>query len=483
VAQARTRLLALVAVALAGVALSAVAASPSTDATPLTAVKHVFVIVLENEAADTTFGASSPAPYLASTMVGQGAFVPNYFGIGHSSLDNYIAMISGQPPNPVTQADCGTFSEFSTTGATTSDGAATGSGCVYPSSVSTLANQLESAGLTWRGYMDSMGSDPSREATTCGHPAIGSADNTQGATATDQYATRHDPFMYFHSIIDDAASCSAHVVPFSRFATDLGSAATTPNFSFITPSLCNDGHDAPCANGQPGGLTQVNTFLSTVIPEIEGSAAYKQDGLIITIFDESEGTDPTACCNEQSGPNVTAPGKTGPGGGRTGAVLISPFITPGTTTQTAYNHYSLLRSIEDIFGLSHLGYAAQSGLAAFGPDIFTATPATTSTSTTTNATTTTTTTTKKPPACSAASGFIIASAIVTKTATASKLVVSSRRAGTLTFQVHPATGAARTSQNRTLACKPITINLPAGHGTVKLSASAGKYVQSKTTHY
>ena len=469
--RARTRFPALLAAALAGVALSAVTASPATDATPPTAVKHVFVIVLENEAADTSFGASSPAPYLAKTMVAQGAFVPNYYGIGHSSLDNYIAMISGQPPNPVTQADCPTFSDFATT-APTSDGIATGSGCVYPASISTLPNQLAAAGLTWRGYMDGMGDDPSREPTTCAHPTVGTADNTEGATAADQYATRHDPFVYFHSVIDYAADCSAHVAPFTRFATDLGSVATTPNFSFITPSLCNDGHDAPCANGQPGGLVQANTFLSTVIPEIESSAAYKQDGLIITIFDESEGGDATACCNEQPGPNVTAPGKTGPGGGRTGAVLISPFITPGTTTQTAYNHFSLLRSIEDIFGLSHLGAAAQSGLASFGSDIFTATPATT-----------TTTTTNKPPVCSATSGYIISSAVVTKTATAGKLVISSRRTGTLTYQVHPATGPARTAQQRTLACKPVTINLPAGHGTVKLSAAAGKYLQTKTTHY
>jgi hypothetical protein len=62
----------------------------------------------------------------------------------------------------------------------------------------------------------------------------------------------------------------------------------------------------------------------------------------------------------------------GPGGGRTGAVLLSRFIKPGTVSKVPYNHYSLLRSVEDVFGLPHLGYAGRAGLASFGRDVFTA---------------------------------------------------------------------------------------------------------------
>jgi hypothetical protein len=61
----------------------------------------------------------------------------------------------------------------------------------------------------------------------------------------------------------------------------------------------------------------------------------------------------------------------GPGGGRVGAVLLSPFIKPGTVTTADYNHYSMLRTIEDIFGLSHLGDAAMPQVKPFGADIFT----------------------------------------------------------------------------------------------------------------
>jgi hypothetical protein len=89
------------------------------------------------------------------------------------------------------------------------------------------------------------------------------------------------------------------------------------------------------------------------------------------IFDEAGASDASACCNEQSGPNVALPGRTGPGGGRTGAVFLSPFVRGGTISDVPYNHYSMLKSVEDIFRLRYLGYAAQPGLASFGADIFT----------------------------------------------------------------------------------------------------------------
>jgi hypothetical protein len=75
-------------------------------------IRHVFVLVLENESFEQTFGATSPAPYLAHTLPAQGALLRNYYGIGHMSLDNYIALISGQAPNRATQLDCSTFAEF-----------------------------------------------------------------------------------------------------------------------------------------------------------------------------------------------------------------------------------------------------------------------------------------------------------------------------------------------------------------------------------
>ncbi len=355
----------------AAVACAVLLGAASSASAALPPIKHVFVLIDENESASTTFGAGSPAPYLSQTLVSEGAFLPNYYGVGHNSLDNYIAMVSGQAPNPTTSADCGTFSDF-TSPSLDMNGQETGEGCVYPANVPSLMSQFDAAGLTWRAYEDSMGSDPSREAATCGHPAVGSPDNTQTETAADQYATRHDPFVYFHYVIDNAPECNANVVNLNQLPTDLASAATTPNFVFITPGLCDDGHDATCANGGPGGLGQADTFLRQWVPTITSSPAFKQNGLLIITFDEAAGSDTSDCCGEMPGPfeqmNGIPPG-TGPGGGVVGAVLLSPFIAPGTHSTTPYNHFSMLGSVEDIFGLPRLADAV--GTTAFGADVFT----------------------------------------------------------------------------------------------------------------
>src|SRR5207237_7043177 len=109
-------------------------------------------------------------------------------------------------------------------------------------------------------------------------------------------------------------------------------------------------------------------------PRIMSFAEYRADGLIIINFDEALSIHAESCCDQPSGPNTAKPGVNGLGGGRTGAVLLSRFIRPGTVSNVPYNHYSLLRSIEDLFGLSHLGYARRSGLAGFGRDVFTRYP-------------------------------------------------------------------------------------------------------------
>jgi hypothetical protein len=297
--------------------------------------------------------------------------LPQYYGIGHYSLDNYVAIVSGVAPNLRTQQDCPHFDDFVETGIA-SDGQPIGVGCVYPAPVQTIANQLAAKHRTWKGYMEDMGNDPARERATCGHPAVGTLDSTERAAVNDMYAAKHDPFVYFHAIID-SASCAKNVVRLEQLEGALRSASRTPNFSFIVPSLCHDGHDRPCRNGEPGGLVSANEFLRHWVPLITKSPAFRADGLLVITFDEALSIDATACCDEQSGPNVNAAGVNGPGGGRTGAVLLSPFIAPGTVSQTPYNHYSLLKSIEDIFGLPYLGYAGRPGLTSFGADVFTRT--------------------------------------------------------------------------------------------------------------
>jgi hypothetical protein len=357
------------------VALLLVAWGSSAVAAELPPIRHVFVLLLENQNASNTFGSNSPAPYLAQALSAKGAFLSNYYGIGHASLDNYIALVSGQAPNEATQLDCPLFADFQLQQPELdSHGQALGRGCVYPNMVKSLPDQLEAAGLTWKGYMEDMGNDPSRERATCGHPQIGGRDYTLIATARDKYAAKHNPFVYFHTIIDDQPRCDAHVVNLQALPKDLGKVATTPDYVFITPNLCNDGHDPDCIDGTPGGYPAIETFLRKWVPLITASPAFKQDGLLVITFDESEGNGPegaTACCNEKPLASARRPaGVIGPGGGRIGAVLLSRYIKPGTVSTVPYNHYSLLRTVEDIFGLAHLGYAAEPDLQPMGTDVF-----------------------------------------------------------------------------------------------------------------
>lgn len=392
-------------------------AAPLHDVSAASPIRHVFLIVLENKNFADTFGTSTQDPYLQKTLVPQGVLLTQYFGTGHFSLDNYISLLSGQAPTQDTAKDCfpdstaqaGNYNDVQQTGSTADGQVIARVGCIYPARVKTLADQLAAAGFTWKAYMEDMGNDPARESGTCGHPRIGiGTDRTNDAEPPsasvpmgDAYATRHNPFMYFHSIID-SADCQRLVVNLGHLQNDLTRIKTTPNFSFITPNLCHDGHDGAgtgvsgtgCANGEPGGLTSADAFLKMWVPRILSSPAYRRDGLIIITFDEGNYTvteqksssssqtlvnvtfPGVSCCGQRPGPNLQGlwPGTltqtdtparlervvvNGQGGDRIGAMLLSPFIKPGSTSETPYNHYSLLRSLEDIFNLpEHLGYAA-----------------------------------------------------------------------------------------------------------------------------
>lgn len=354
--------------AVGALVMGACAIAPAQAATP----QHVFIVVLENQNYATTFGPNSPAPYLSKTLASQGALLTQYYGIGHNSLPNYIALVSGQAPNPQTQADCPYYTDWLGDTRLDANGqVGLGSGCVYPTTALTVANQLQAAGLRWKAYVEDMGKDLSRDGSaTCAHPALNAQDGTQKATATDSFATRHNPFMYFHAIIDDELGCNANVVSLDRLDADLGTISATPQLTFIVPSLCSDGHDAPCADGSVGGLPQIDKFLQTLVPKIMASPAFRQDGLLLILFDEASLQDASACCNEKPGPLSLMPGIVGAGGGRVGAVALSPFIAPGTVSNVGYNHYATLRSIEDMFKLPYLGFAGAPGLQTFGLDVF-----------------------------------------------------------------------------------------------------------------
>ena len=458
--------------------VAALLAPRAASAAALPPIRHVFVVVLENESAAETFGPAAPAPYLAKTMTAAGASVPRYHGTSHASLGNYIAMVSGQAANVLTQADCPIFADFLPgTGVVGSGGQASGVGCVYPAGVPTVATQLQEAGYTWRAYAQSMGSDPARERGVCGHPAINAVDGTQAATPADQFATRHVPFLYFHAVIDDPVLCDSHVVSLDPLASDLASLSRTPNYAFITPDLCDDGHDDPCADpARPGGYAAINRFLGTWVPRITSSPAFQRDGLLIVTFDESKASDTAACCGQVPGPGSPLPGITGPGGGITGAVLLSPFIAPGTVTQVPYNHFTMLRSVEDLFGLPHLGMAGVAAGRSFGDDVFTRPGGTASSCV-------------ARPLPKAVGGRLPAGAIMQgvrlmRAAGRAYVTLRAVHSARLLVRVRPTGGAVRTLVSRRIgACRSYRIALPRGHGTATLTASVGSGAQITARRY
>jgi hypothetical protein len=356
---------------------------PETEELP--EVKHLFLIVLGENGYEESFGASASAPYLSKTLAKKGELLSNYYAVAGSDLTNQIAMVSGQGPTPETVANCPNYADL-VPGVETPEGQVEGNGCVYPAATETLASQLAAKKLSWRAYVEDVGNDPA-QAPTCRHPVLGSPDSDQAPSPGDAYLTRRNPFVYFHSLID-GLECTESDVGFDRLATDLkGKATQAPALSYIVPNACHAGGPTPCEPGKPSGPAASEEFLQTLVPQIMASAPYKEGGLIgITSSlapQSGEHPDSSACCVVPEYANLppaeapsepsTGPVKPSGGGGRVGMLLISPFVAPGSVNETAYyNHFSLLLTIEELFGLEKLGYSGDPALTPFDSSVFNA---------------------------------------------------------------------------------------------------------------
>lgn len=268
---------------------SAVATSAPTP-TP-TGYDHVVVIVLENHSFETVIG-SPQAPYLNS-FANRWSLATGYSGVSHPSLPNYLAMIGGSTYG--INSDC--------------------TNCFV--NAPSLPDRLEAAGKTWKGYMEGMPS-----------PCF--------TGSSGLYAQKHNPFIYFDPIRNDPARC-ARIVPYSRLAADFASPSTAPTFAFITPNLCNDGHD--CA------LSTTDAWLAREVPALMSSRAFAGTrSLLVITFDEGEG-----------------------GSDRVATILAGSGVKRGFQSGVTYNHYSLLRTVESLWGLAPVaeGDAAATPMADF----------------------------------------------------------------------------------------------------------------------
>ena len=253
---------------------------------------HVFIVVEENTDYADVIG-NSAMPYL-NGLAQQYGLATQYYANTHPSIGNYFMMTVG---DIITNDDA------------------------YTSTVSqdNIVRKLVAAGKTWKVYAEDL-------------PSIGFVDLGYD---DGKYASKHDPFVYLTDVHDNATQAS-HVVPFTHFATDLATNAF-PNYSFIVPNLCNDGHD--CGPGV------VDSWLLTHIDPLIKSAQFQQDGLLIILYDESGGDDTN-------------------GGGKIAWVAVSAKSKSGYQSTTLYQHESTLR-----LSLKALGITAFPNSAATAPDM------------------------------------------------------------------------------------------------------------------
>ncbi len=295
----------------------------STDLEGVPHFSHVFLIIGENTGYKQVN--KENAPYLIGTVEPRSAWLTSYYGVTHYSLSNYVAMTSGQ-----------------FTGCEQEDG----SPASCHQNVDNLFHQLDVNGTSWTSWLESM-------PTPCDLNGSGS-DST-----LNKYAPKHNPAVYFDDIEGPggnfstnatSAECRANDVPMGTTGPDNASYlngalanGTVGSFNYIVPNICEDSHDKCSKSVQR--VAQFDDFLATEVPLILASPAWDNHSAIIITFDEGVLTGPHYADKHQNGGQVVF-------------AVISPLVSDGTYGGT-YDHYSLLRTLEDGFGIStHLGNAS-----------------------------------------------------------------------------------------------------------------------------
>jgi hypothetical protein len=264
-------------------------AIPGASALPASASSHVMVMVLENEESSDVLN-SHEAPYLHMLLRRYG-LATNSFAIRHPSLPNYLALISGSTLGIT--SDC--------------------TSCTV--NAPNIVDQLEAAHISWKAYME--------DAPTSCYRGSGAGN----------YAKKHNPFVYFEDIAGSSARCHK-IVGFPELAADLRR-GRLPTYVWVTPNLCDDGHDC--------GLASSDRFLAHTVPALLRELG--PQGFLVITWDEGD-TD-RSCCGAARG-------------GRIATLVAGPTVRPGARLSTPIDHYGTLATIEQALGLPLLGGAAGS---------------------------------------------------------------------------------------------------------------------------
>jgi phosphatidylinositol-3-phosphatase len=312
--------------------------------------RHVFVIMGENKSWERIDGGTN-APTL-TRLAREYGDATRFYGEVHPSEANYVALIGGS-----TFGIHDDDAYYCTPGSTRpSCGGASAAGyATHAINAPHLGTQLEAHGLTWKNYEQSI--------PAAGSLAVyGSNPAEDGPNAPPYYASKHSGFINFVSVQNDPHRAE-HLVGYDALRRDLA-ADTLPNFGFIIPNLCDDMHGMAPGPGVPDDCTYFHldaliqrgdAAIGKVVAMIQASKAWSSPDnvAIVVTFDEDDGTGRAGCCG------VTPQAASNFGGGHIATIVITNHGPRGVRDDTPYNHYSLLRTIEDAFGINdHLGLAA-----------------------------------------------------------------------------------------------------------------------------
>jgi phospholipase C len=274
--------------------------------------QHVFIIMMENTGYKSLIG-NPNAPWINSAAATYG-LATNYTGVSHPSQPNYIAATSG--------ALNGVFNDNDIT-----------------IDVPNIVDQIERSGRTWKAYMQSL--------SLCNGNLLAHACGNQ------LYERKHNPFVSYLDVQNNPARL-ANIVDFSQFATDLAN-KSVPDYTWISPDQCNDMHGRASTPSDPCDFSQVqsliktgDTFLNNTVSAIMNSQAWNGNSVIFITWDESDFpfVDVSGCCH-------AVPGA---GGGHVVTITISHSDHSARTSSIAYNHYSMLATIEGGWKLGCLAF-------------------------------------------------------------------------------------------------------------------------------
>jgi phosphatidylinositol-3-phosphatase len=248
---------------------------------------HVVVVLLENAEYGEVIGSSS-APYVNSLARRYGLMTQSY-AIGHPSLPNYLALTSGSTQG--VESDCTDCSV----------------------SAPNIVDQLEGAGISWKAYLEDV-------------PRPCFAGATSGG-----YAKKHNPFAYYSDIVRSRSRCG-RLTGFAQLAADLR-AGRLPTYAWISPNLCDDGHDC--------GVGAADSFLARSVPALLRELGPR--GFLVLQWDE--GTSDSGCCGVAKGGHIAT-------------IVAGPSVRRGARSAAPIDSYGVLGSIEQALGLAPLGGAA-----------------------------------------------------------------------------------------------------------------------------